>query len=359
MCLLKSLRVALGGVALSAILAGCGSSSPQPVPVAPGSSVDFNGSATTVHSRQKSWMLPAAQKQQSLLYISNVGSASVTVYTYLNGGGLVLVGTLTGFSRPTGMCTDNTGNIWIPDYGTGTLYEYAHGGTSPIFTIKQHTGLPYDCAVDPTTGNLAVANQHPNAKYGAKGIVDVYRLKGSKGGGSYSAVNGFKNVYFVAYDNKSNLYVDAVPCPPSGCGSLKPRHLGAARARPQLYNPGLFELSNGGSYFSQLTISGATLNTPSAINWIKPTLLLGDQNFQGQGTNGAYKLLVSGSTATVVGTLPFKGTQQANGFWRRAGRVVVPDYTGNIVRIYNLSDGAPISTLTTEISAPFGAVVSQ
>lgn len=106
-------------------------------------------------------------------------------------------------------------------------------------------------------------------------------------------------------------------------------------------------------------MSGATLNSPGAINWIKPTLLLGDQNFEGQGTNGAYKLLVSGATATVVGTLPFNGTQQAYGFWRRAGRVVVPDYTGNIVRIYTLSNGSLDSTLTTEISSPFGAVVSQ
>ena len=39
-------------------------------------------------------------------------------------------------------------------------------------------------------------------------------------------------------------------------------------------------------------------------------LCSGDQNFEGHGTNGAYKLFVSGSTATVVGTLPFTGTQK-------------------------------------------------
>ncbi len=85
---------------------------------------------------------------------------------------------------------------------------------------------------------------------------------------------------------------------------------------------------------------------------------MGDQNFQNQGTPGAYKVFVSGAKATVVGTLPFNSTQQSNGFSRRADRVVVPDYTGNIVRIYSLSDGSLISTLTTAISLPFGAVVS-
>jgi hypothetical protein len=63
--------------------------------------------------------------------------------------------------------------------------------------------------------------------------------------------------------------------------------------------------------------------------------------------------------ATVVGTLPFNGTQDALGFYRSADRVVVPDHAGKIVRIYNLSDGSLFSTLTTEISLPFSALVSQ
>src|SRR5579871_5251079 len=142
MYLLNPVRVILSVVALSAILAGCGGSSPSPVQVEPGVSLG-SGDGGSLH-RQKSWMLPGA-KTQSLLYVSNQGNGSVTAYTYVNGGGLVLVGTLTGFSKPTGMCTDNAGNVWIPDYGTRLISEYAHGGTTPIFTIKEHIGLPFDC----------------------------------------------------------------------------------------------------------------------------------------------------------------------------------------------------------------------
>jgi hypothetical protein len=246
------------------------------------------------------------------------------------------------------MCTDNAGDIWIPDYSTRKIVEYAHGGTSPIFSITQHTGLPFDCAVDPATGNLAVANQHPNGHFQTYSDVEVYP-KGSKRGQNYFPATGFSQVFFVAYDNKSDLFADGTPCLPYGCGS------GGFSGGP----PALFELSKGDSKFTQLTLSGATLNQPSAINWIKPTLLLGDQDFQNQGTNGAYKVFISGSTATVVGTLPFKDTQLTYGFWRRAGRVIVPDHTGNIVRVYNLSDGSLYTTLTTKISLPFGAVVSQ
>ncbi len=327
--------------AFALVLGACGGSQ---LPVGAPGAVSNTGFASPLE-RAKSWMMPAAQKASSLLYISNWGTSDVTVYTYADGGGLVLVGTLTGFSLPGGLCSDSKGNVWIPDVNSRRLYEYAHGGTSPIETIQQSSGYPYDCAVDPTTGNLAVASQHPNGKYQSYSVVYVYP-KGSKTARRYSTVHGFKYVYFVAYDNASNLYADGTPCFRDNCYY--------ERNGP----PGLYKLPNGGSEFERLDLRGATLHQPTAINWVKPTLLLGDRNFQNQGTSGAYKVFVSGSKATVVGTLPFDGTQQAYGFSRRAGLVVVPDYTGNAVRMYTLSDGSLVSTLTTEISSPFAAVVS-
>ncbi len=331
-------RYSLGSL-LAGFVAGCGNGAsqlaPSISPVQPGA-----------NSHEASWMMPSAQKQPNLLYISNWGTSEVNVYTYLDGGGLLLVGQLTGFSTPAGMCTDNSGNVWIPDANTRALYEYAHGGTKRIATIRAHSGYPYACAVDPTTGDLAVSSQHPNAKYQSYSVVDVYP-KGFRTGTPYSTPHGFKDVYFLAYDNASNLYADGTPCWRDNCYY--------DRNGP----PGLYELSKGGSKFARLTLRGATLYQPAAVNWVKPTLLLGDRNFQNQGSSGAYKIFVSGSKATVVGTLPFSATQQAYGFSRRAGRVIVPDFTGNVVRIYNLSDGTLYSQLTGDISSPFSAVVSQ
>lgn len=289
-----------------------------------------------VPNRSTSWMTPQT-KTTSLLYVSNAGAQDVTVYTYLDGSGLVLVGKLTGFSFPTGMCTDSAGDVWIPDYDTRKIEEFAHGGTSPIFTISERVGHPFDCAVDPNTGNLAVTNQQPGNRRSLDGQVVVY-AKGSHQGRSYQPQNGFSEVDFLAYDNKSNLFAD-----------------GAEND----YGNGLFKLAKGASELTPLTISGGALHTPGAVNWIKPTLLVGDNDLNGEGTPGAYKLFVSGSTATVVNSLTFAGTQQMYGFWRRAGRVVVPDHLGNLVRIYNLSDGTFYSKFDTDINLPFGAVVSQ
>ena len=334
---MKSSRALAAAVVVVAILGGCGGSQPlSPLDATASYAASGSRPAQASHTG-KSWMLPGAEKQPSLLYVSNMGTSDVTIYTYLNGNGLILVGMLTGFSSPTGMCADNAGNVWIPDYHSRKVYEYAHGGSAPIFTITQQNGLPYDCAIDPSTGSLAVANQLPDGRY-SYGNVKIY-AKGSRRGTTYFPPYGFRSVDFLAYDNKSNLLIDG----------------------EQLYEPlaQLFKLAKDSSELTTMTISGGALYVPGAINWVSPTFLLGDQNFENKGTQGAYKIFVSGSTATVVGTLPFSGTQHAYGFWRRAGRVIVPDQPGNAVRIYNLSDGSLFSKLTTSISAPFGAVVSE
>ncbi len=337
-----SARRRLSLCALLFAAAGCaGVQSPIATPGAPS-----NAETVPAAKRGTSWMAPEAQESGSLLYVSNWGTTDVTVYTYANGGGLVLVGRLTGFSLPGGLCTDSSGNVWIPDAGGRRIFEYAHGGTKPIQTIQLSTGYPYACAVDSATGNVAVSSAHPNGKYQAYGVVDVFS-KGSRRPARYSTLHGFKNVYFVAYDDASNLYADGSPCIVRGCYYR------------QEGPPGLYKLSSGGSAFKRLTLRGTKLQEPAAVNWVKPTLLVGDRNFEEQGTSGAFKVFVSGSKATVVGTLSFGGTHQAYGFSRRATRVVVPDFTGNAVRVYDLSNGLLISTLTTKISEPFSTVVSQ
>ncbi len=197
--------------------------------------------------------------------------------------------------------------------------------------------IPYDCAIDSRTGNIAVANQQPGNKHSLDGNVTVY-AKGAHQGESYQPANGFGEVDFLAYDDKSNLFVD-----------------GTSHDR----SPGLFKLAKGANELMPLTINGGTLNVPGAINWIKPTLMVGDGDFESKGAPGAYKLFISGSSATVVGSLAFTGTQQTYAFSRRADRVIVPDHLGNVVRIYTLSDGTLVNHFGTEISLPFGAVVSQ
>lgn len=91
---------------------------------------------------------------QDLLYVSN-GNDEVTVYNYST---QKLVRVLTNFTKPRGECTDAEGNVYITDYTAQQILEYAHGGAKPIEKFDDSPDSPYSCAIDPTTGKLAVAN---------------------------------------------------------------------------------------------------------------------------------------------------------------------------------------------------------
>ncbi|MGA8099593.1 MAG: hypothetical protein WB810_13150, partial [Candidatus Cybelea sp.] len=128
-----------------AMLAGCGSSLQAAAPPA------------TAAKISASWMAPAA-KNTDLLYISDVGTDQVYVFSYPQGS---LVGTLSGFNTPVRECSDTAGNVFVTNTNAENILEYAHGGSSPIATYHDKDFLPTDCSVDPASGSLAVANYGP------------------------------------------------------------------------------------------------------------------------------------------------------------------------------------------------------
>lgn len=144
-------RFGFGSCAAAMVLAGCGGSQP---------SVGVPQSVTSAAQRQhdgRSWMLPEA-KGGDLLYVGSPDTNDVYVYTYPGG---TLVGTLTAFDNPLGLCSDPKGNVWITNAvsnGNTYLVEYAHGGTKAIAKLDDYGFLPLGCSIDPTSGNLAVGN---------------------------------------------------------------------------------------------------------------------------------------------------------------------------------------------------------
>jgi hypothetical protein len=112
-------RRALMACAAAAILAGC----------APGGMPQMRTIAGPASSagRGKSWMKPSASN--ALLYVDDDKTNDTYVYDYPSGK---LVGTLTGFYDPRGMCVDQKGDVYITNHQYGLLIEYAHGGTKPL-----------------------------------------------------------------------------------------------------------------------------------------------------------------------------------------------------------------------------------
>jgi hypothetical protein len=283
----------------------------------------------------KSWMVRGAAQQSSLLYVANRSAHDVTIYTYSDGDGIQLAGTLTGFSELSGLCTDKNGDVLVVDSYARRIYRYNHGGTKRIGVIKEEgASIPNACAVDPTTGNVATTDQY-NGDGKPVGLVKIYAA-GYPNGKKYG-VGGILP-YYIAYDAKGDLFVDTQ--------SADNHHVS------------LLEMTKGSTRFLRLTIAGGSLTAAGAIQWIKPTLLVGDET-SGSLSAFAHRLFISGRTATIVGEVPFPNSQQASGFYRLGRRIAVPDPVSNNVTVYTFPGGVLYSVLTQSVSGPVSSVISQ
>jgi hypothetical protein len=313
----------LGGVAV-ALLAGCGAlrqaqDDTQP-PV---------GTLTKVAPEQKlegSWMR-ARTKSSDLLYVSNPGNDTVTVYAYQS---RKLVGTLDGFSRPAGLCADTAGDVWITNEGEHDVIEYAHGGTQPIQTLDDGSEQPSACSVDKTTGNLAVLNADDVAVYpDASGSPTTYS------GGVYGD-------YALGYGAHGDLLVD------------------------------------GGSYdnskiiaFAQLP-SGMTRLKPvvlsKTLQWGPPTFVQWDGQFWVVGASRLDWFEIAGKKGKLEGYSVLSPTSSIMQFWiasteggsRRGNQIVVTEDDPYKVEFFQYpAGGKSFAGIIDGLSDPYGITVSK
>ena len=199
--------------------------------------------ATAAHADQgESWMMPEAASED-LLYASEQ-HGDMYVYSY---AGRKLVGKVKQFADwAQGLCADTSGNVFVTsqnDDGGGTIYELAHGGTTPIAALSD-SGLPTGCAVDPVTGNLAVANFSDASNPSESGDVAVY--SGARGSPTIYTNPNMTDVELCTYDDAGNLFVDS-----------RGDHVTV-----------LAELPKNSSTFTDITINGFPSTQPRrAIQW--------------------------------------------------------------------------------------------
>jgi hypothetical protein len=264
----------------------------------------------------KSWMKPGLANQK-LLYVSDEAAGVVNVYTY---PGLTFAGQLTGFSVPTGECTDRAGNVWIADQNQKAVYEYAHGGTSPINTLTDTMINPVGCALNLKNGDLAVAN----------GINTVLIFHNAAGAPTTYASQQFSTTEFLGYDNHGNLFVD-------GNDNANAFHYA--------------ELPAGGSTFTDITLS-TTPSQPGNVQWDGTYMAVGDAAssniYRTQGSN-------------IVGTVTVSATCQGQFYITPSDKnIVVPDGCNADADTYVYpAGGSPIKIVTGGLQHPGGAVISR
>jgi hypothetical protein len=223
--------------------------------------------------RRGSWMNPDA-KHTDLLYASEDTSGEVNVYSYKTPNAKGLLGQLTGFNIPGGLCSDSSGNVYVTDFAGDDVVEFAKGGTKPIKHLKI-PGDPAGCSVDSASGNLAVSTYaHTYHKTDCGAVLVFPKAQSPPTLYTYSK---FCNYWYPGYDNAGNLYV---------------------QGWSKKFVTGLAELRNGAKDLHGLTLKGFTIGFPGTVIWVGSTLAVTDQAYKGRPTTAVYYVKVSGTTAT-------------------------------------------------------------
>jgi hypothetical protein len=330
---IRSFGYALSSCAAAAFLAACSELS---LPIG------AMQQAGAVATRSESWMLQEA-KGKDLLYIANTDSGArdtgtVTVYTYPQGE---LVGDLKGFTVPQGLCVDKAGDVYIVNSYGGDIIEYAHGGTKPIKTLTD-TGLPYGCAIDPKTGNLAVTNwcDGPQGSCYSKGTVLIY--KDARGTPKvltdpYTAI-----MYYCTYDKSGDLFVDGVA---------------------KIYDIGFAKLPKDSTQFQnmELTLPNKP-QAPGGLQWAGRYLAASAID-----GNAVYEYQLTGDQGKLVHVTPLKKIPNGSGTnqFSISGQTVVAElitsdrYPNGRVYLFNYpAGGKPTEAIVQSINGPEAATIS-
>jgi hypothetical protein len=232
----------------------------------------------------------------TLLYVVDAWGNDVEIYTY---PGQTLVGTLTGFASPSGLCVDKTGNVFVTDYRAGDIVEYAHGGTSPIATLADPNSGPAGCAVDPGTGNLAVANSYVSANKYEHGNIAIYE----HASGTPTIYDDFPSVYYFdscTYDENGNLYAD---------GDTPSRNK-------------LVELPKSRASFTHIALDKGLRWVWGGVQW--DGKYVARQRYD-RNHNAIYRIAVSGSKGRIVARVATRGPKFIGAFWIEGDTVIVPN----------------------------------
>jgi hypothetical protein len=271
--------------------------------------------------------LRAEAKTDALLYVSDTETSDVYVYTYPGG---VLKQTLGGFIDPGGECVDAKGDVFVTNTGGLNIVEYAHGASTPAATLNDPGYFPFGCAVDPTTGNLAVTNFSTASGSGSGNVVIYEHAKGKpKKRYGDAAING---MLLCGYDDKGNLFVDGLT---------------------QASTTGFAELPKGGKKLIDIALD-QNIVAAGGVQWDGKYVAVGDE-----ASDTIYRFSISGKKGTTAGVAALSGGSAVVQFWIDGSKIVGPNSGLGSVGIWKYpAGGAPAKTIGG-LYVPLGTVVSR
>lgn len=288
---------------IASLLSGCAA-----LTAAPGVNAGLEKRTSTRLTR-----LNGAISQSDLLYATGA-HGNIYVFSFPK---LKLLSTLPGnVVGQAGLCVDAAGDIFVPTGGGSgsTIYEYAHGGTTPIAALPD-PGIPYGCSVDAKTGDLAVANvSDPSNPYN-KNYGDVAVYSNAQGDPEMYYNSKFAGFGFCGYDNGGTLYVTG----------FSPGSQGEAQ---------LLALTPGGPLeqlmLDRKLIWNNILQVPS-VQWDGRRMTVSTVS-DASGPVSVYRLKITGLSAHVVSTVSLSSPRNLHfgQTWISGGRIVgIYNYRGH------------------------------
>ncbi len=268
-------RYALGGFAAVAMLAGCGGA--QPPIGAPGA---MPQSLAITKQGERAGRGPFVE---ALFYAFSDGKLAIFNVSYQVEPKLRKLVDIP-YTHLHGACSDPSGHVFVTQSGasgSGELIEFAHGGTSAAATLSD-TGMAMACAYDRSTGNLAVANSYDADAPGGPGPdIAVYA---DETGTPTLYPDPLDSILSCSYDESGNLFI----------GGLR-RHGHFV----------LMELPRGSNTVKAITIDGKIGGEyrREDVQWHDGSLFITSVDRRRDHGTHAFVLSISGSTATVEGTM--------------------------------------------------------
>ncbi len=300
----RSICSTLAACASLALAAGCGGSPAPTSPLVP----------TTASARGSS--IASDAQTRDLLYVSDRKDGSVSVYSLPEGSLRDRIPDI----RANGLCSSESGDVFIPK--NNEVLEYAHDGARPIAVFRSSLGGAVQfCAVDPSTGNLAVA--------GAKSGLAIY--VGAKAGPKVYRTGHHDRFSSVAYDGDGNLFVVST-------------------------NRNLLELPNGDTRLRDVSWNGTRPGNLGSIQSDGEYLAVESPGTASTPTT-VFRYTVSGAEATLAGKTVLRGTQSPQQVLIHGGELVVPGAAG--VTFYGYPGGGSPLKLVKETGEPQFATVSR
>ncbi len=255
-------------------------------------------------------------------YINNNYATYASIFDYPKS--TQMIGTIPGIGGQS--CTNT-----LYGYGKKTFWNIESdteitlfkAPKKPIRSLSDNVGMPSSCAMN-TDGDLAVGI------LAGSGSGDVVIYKNATGSGTVMKTQ-LAEEFFNGYDPQGNLFADGFN---------------------NQFVFQLVELAKGDSAFKAITTSN-TVQFPGSVQWDGTYLTVFDQL-----TNQFYRYTVSGTTATLKGTIQLTGSSDCAQTWIvKQGLVYCGDAGNNNGAVFNYpAGGSPVAVFTGNFDFPLGTV---